>query len=154
MKHLLMMAAIFISAAGFSQSNKEELDLFQSLWGMEKKEIVAEFVQVTGLEKDAFWELYDAYEMERKALGKDRLALLNKYAQNYMTLDDDMTDEIMKEMIAMGAKTDKLAATYYGKMKKSAGVKAAAQFLQLESYINSSIRAAVLEGIPFIGELD
>ncbi|HEY3385054.1 MAG TPA: hypothetical protein VGK46_01015, partial [Saprospiraceae bacterium] len=70
------------------------------------------------------------------------------------TLTDDMTDEIMGDMISLGAKTDKLAASYYGKIKKAAGVKAAAQFLQLESYINSSIRAAILEEIPFIGELE
>jgi len=154
MKQLLIIAALFISAAGFAQSNKEEIDLYQSLWGMEKKDIVAEFIKLDGPAKDAFWKLYDEYEMERKSLGKERIGLLNKYAENYMTLDDEKTDEIMGEMISLGAKTDKLAATYYGKMKKGAGVKAAAQFLQLESYINSSIRAAILEEIPFIGELD
>jgi len=154
MKQLFMIAALFISAAGFAQSNKEEIDLYQSLWGMEKKDIVAEFIKLDGPAKDAFWKLYDEYEVERKNLGKERISLLNKYAENYMTLDDEKTDEIMGEMISLGAKTDKLAATYYGKMKKGAGVKAAAQFLQLESYINSSIRAAILEEIPFIGQLD
>jgi hypothetical protein len=154
MKHVLIMVALFLSVTGFAQSNKEEVDLVQSLWGMEKKEIVAEFVKVDAASKDAFWKLYDEYEMERKALGKERISLLEKYAANYATLTDDMTDEIMNEMISLGSKTDKLAASYYGKMKKAAGVKAAAQFLQLESYINSSIRAAILEEIPFIGELD
>ena len=154
MKHLFLFAALLISGTGFAQSHNEEVDLVQSLWGMEKKDIVASFVKVDGASKDAFWNLYDEYEMERKALGKERISLLEKYAMNYATLSDDMTDEIMSEMISLGAKTDKLAATYYGKMKKAAGVKAAAQFLQLESYINSSIRAAIMEEIPFIGELE
>jgi hypothetical protein len=57
-------------------------------------------------------------------------------------------------MISLGSKTDKLISTYYSKMKKPAGVKAAAQFFQIESYLLSSIRAAILEEIPFIGELD
>ena len=153
MKNLLVILALLVSGMTFAQSNKEEVDLIQSLWGMEKKEIVAEFVKVDPAAKDAFWKLYDAYEMERKTLGKDRTALLNKYAENYMTLNDDMTDEIMNSMISLGAKTDKLTSTYYGKIKKVAGVKAAAQFLQLESYINSAIRTAIFEEIPFIGEL-
>jgi len=92
--------------------------------------------------------------MERKALGKERIGLLNKYAENYMTLSDEMTNEIISEMVTLGAKTDKLAATYYGKIKKAVAIKPAAQFFQIESYINSSLRAAILEEIPFIGELD
>ena len=154
MKHLFLIAGLFVSTISFAQTNKEEVDLVQSLWGMEKKEIVSQFVKLDGPSKDAFWKLYDEYEMERKALGRERIGLLEKYANNYATLTDDMTDEIMGDMISLGAKTDKLAASYYGKIKKAAGVKAAAQFLQLESYINSSIRAAILEEIPFIGELE
>jgi len=154
MKHLLFIAALFISSISFAQSNNEEIDLVQSLWGMEKKDIVSQFVTVDAASKTEFWKLYDAYEMERKALGKERIGLLNKYAENYMTLNDDMTNEIITEMVSLGAKTDKLAATYYGKIKKAVGVKPAAQFFQLESYINSSIRAAILEEIPFIGELE
>ena len=49
---------------------------------------------------------------------------------------------------------DKLIAKYYGKLKKKAGVKAAAQFVQIESYLLSDMRATVLEELPFIGELD
>jgi|SRR6187200_1490552 len=154
MKHLLFIAALFISSISFAQSNTEEIDLVQSLWGMEKKDIVSQFVKVDPAAKDAFWKLYDEYEMERKALGKERIALLNKYAENYMTLSDEKTDEIIGEMVTLGAKTDKLAATYYGKIKKAVAIKPAAQFFQIESYINSSLRAAILEEIPFIGELD
>jgi hypothetical protein len=33
-------------------------------------------------------------------------------------------------------------------------VKAAAQFVQIEQYLLSSVRAAILEEIPFIGELE
>lgn len=153
MKHLLVLLALLVSGISFAQSNKEEVDLYQSLWGMEKKEIVAEFVKVDPAAKDAFWNLYDEYEMERKAFGKERIDLLTKYVNNYGSMNDDMIDGIMSDMISLGAKTDKLAATYYGKIKKAAGVKAAAQFLQLESYINSAIRTAIFEEIPFIGEL-
>ena len=154
MKHLFFIAALFISTIGFAQSNKEEVDLIQSLWGMEKKDIVAQFVKLDEASKATFWKLYDEYEVERKTLGKERITLLNKYAENYLTLSDEMTNEIVGEMVSLGAKTDKLAATYYGKIKKGVAIKPAAQFFQLESYINSSLRAAILEGIPFIGELD
>jgi len=154
MKHLLIIAALFISTMGFAQSYTEEVDLIQSLYGMQKKEIVADFISLQGTQATEFWTLYDAYEMERKALGKERLNLIEEYAMHYGTLDDAKTDELINKMISLGAKTDKLVATYYKKMKKPAGVKAAAQFVQIEQYLLSSTRAAILEEIPFIGELD
>ena len=154
MKNLLLFAALFFSVSGFAQSAKEEVDMIQSLYGMEKKEIVADFIKLEGEQKTAFWKLYDAYEVQRKELGKERIGLLEMYAENYGKLDDAKTDEIIKKMNSLTVKNDKLIATYYGKMKKPVGVKAAAQFTQIEYYLLSTIRAEILEEIPFIGELD
>jgi hypothetical protein len=154
MKKLLVIAALFVSVAGFAQSNKEDVDFIQSIYGKEKKEIIAGFIKLEGAQKDAFWNLYDEYETKRKDLGKQRIALLERYASGYMTMDDATTDKIMSDMMALGLSTDKLMKTYYGKMKKASGVKAAAQFLQIETYLLSAVRATLLENIPFIGELD
>jgi hypothetical protein len=154
MKNLFIVAILFMSTLGFSQSNKEEVDLFQSLYGMDKKSVVAEFVKVDASMKDAFWKTYDTYEAERKAIGKEKYSLLEKYAHNYGTMDTETMDDIMNEMITLTNKTDKLQATYYGKMKKAAGVKAASQFLQLEYFLSAAIRTAILDEIPFIGQLD
>jgi hypothetical protein len=154
MKKLLIVAIVLLSTAGFAQSNKEDIEIIQSLYGKEKKAIVAEFIVLEGAQKDAFWKLYDEYETKRKELGKQRVALLEKYAANYATMDDATTDQVIKEMTSLGAKTDKLIATYYGKMKKSSGVKSAAQFVQIEEYVLSVVRASIMESIPFIGQLD
>ncbi len=154
MKNLLMIAALFISVAGFAQTNKEELDYIQSIYGHNKKQIVADFVVLQGEQKDAFWKLYDEYEVKRKDLGKDRYALLEKYVHNYSTMDAAMTDDIMKQTGALAVTTDKLVNTYYGKIKKASGAKAAAQFMQIEYYLLSVVRAYILEEIPFIGELE
>lgn len=154
MKKLFVIAALFISTAGFAQSNKEDVDFIQSIYGKEKKTIIAEFIKLEGAQKDAFWKLYDEYEVQRKELGKKRIALLERYANSYMTLSDAETDKLMQDMMALGLANDKLQKTYYGKMKKASGVKAAAQFLQIEAYLLSAVRATIMENIPFIGELD
>ena len=153
MKNILVIFCLLVSGLSFGQNNNEEIDFYQALWGMEKKDIVSQFVKVDPSVKDAFWNVYDEYEMERKANGKERIDLLTKYVNNYGTMSDEMIDQLMDDMISLGSKTDKLTASYYGKIKKVAGSKAAAQFLQLESYINSAIRTAIFEEIPFIGEL-
>ena len=121
---------------------------------MEKKAVVAEFIKLDGASNDAFWSLYDQYETERKAQGQKRIALMNKYAEKYADLDDASTEEIMNEMIALGNEYNKLILKYYKSIKKESGVKAAAQFYQLEGYFQSVIRLKIFESIPFIGEFD
>lgn len=154
MKKLFVLLAVCVSTFSYAQSNKEDVDFIQSIYGKEKKNIVADFIKLEGTQKDAFWKLYDEYEVKRKELGQKRVALLEKYASSYGTMDDAATSQLIKETASLGSATDKLIVTYHKKMEKAAGVKAAAQFYQLEAYFLSVIRAAILENIPFIGELD
>jgi hypothetical protein len=149
-----MIAFLSLSSVVMSQSNKEEINMIQSVFGMEKKAIVADFIQLEGTQGDVFWQLYDKYETERKELGKRRIALLEKYAENYTSLDDATTAEILSEMMSLQTSTDKLIATYAKKIKKEVDVKTAAQFYQMEGYLVSKIRTEILENIPVIGELE
>ena len=154
MKKLVFLAAICFAVSVSAQSNKEDIDLIQAAYGKEKKEIVAEFIKMEdGPKKDAFWKIYDQYETERKRLGRKRVALLENYASNYETMDAAATSKNIKETAALGLANDQLIQTYHLKMEKAAGVKPAAQFFQIESYFLSGIRVAILENIPFIGEL-
>ena len=153
-KTLLTTLMVALAFFAFSQSNKEEVDLVQSVFGMEKKAMAAEFIKLEGAPKDAFWVAYDEYETKRKELGKKRIGLLEKYVNGYSSMDDAGMDQITKEIISLQGETDKLIVTYYNKIKKGSGVKAAAQFYQFENYILSKIRAEIMENIPLIGEFD
>ena len=153
MKKTFFLLAICVSGMVSAQSNKEDIDLIQAAYGKDKKAIVAEFIQLEGAKKDAFWKLYDQYETERKQLGKKRIALLENYAANYGTMDDAAVSKNIKETAALGLKTDQLISTYHQKIEKAAGAKPAAQFFQIEVYFLSAIRTAILESIPFIDEL-
>jgi len=155
MKHLMLLCiGTFIFLSSYAQSNKEDVDMIQAMYGKQKKEIAAEFIILPDAKKDAFWKIYDDYETERKALGKQRISLLEKYANAYDTLGDKSTDAIIKQTIALQKSTDALIGKYYDKIMKTVGVKPAAQFYQLESYLLSVIRAYIMSNIPFIGELE
>ena len=73
MKKLFSYSAFFtalllLSFSVFAQSNKEDIDIIQSAFGKEKKDIVNQYMQVNAQKSDAFWKLYDEYEDKRKTI--------------------------------------------------------------------------------------
>jgi hypothetical protein len=148
-KLTLLFSALFLFAFANAQSNKEEVELYQAAFGMDKKAVVAEFVKVDAAQKDAFWKLYDQYETERKELGKKRIDLLSQYADNFNKLTNEFADKWVTDVNGLGKKTDGLLISYYGKVKKATNPVVALQFWQVESYILSVIRFSILDEIPF-----
>ena len=151
-KSIFLFSLLAICLSAFSQSNLEEIEFYQSIFGMEKKAIVSSFISLEGEASDAFWSQYDEYESARKANGQKRLELLSKYANSYLNLDDETTDALVAESMKITKEHTKLIAKYYKSMKKAAGSKAAAQFFQLENYFHGVVRTSLMEEIPFIGE--
>ncbi|MEI7501261.1 MAG: hypothetical protein WCK84_12550, partial [Bacteroidota bacterium] len=149
-KLILLIAALFLTTFAWAQSNKEEVDLLQAAFGMEKKAVVANFVKPSATQNDAFWKLYDEYETQRKELGKQRIALLAQYADQYLTMTPEQADAWTKKVIELQKKTDALLALYYAKVKTITDGLVATQFYQIENYILTAIRAKILQEVPFI----
>ena len=153
-KIYFLISMIAVLAMSVQAQTKEEVELYQAIFGMEKKAVVEEWITLEGTAAAGFWTLYDEYESARKMHGQKRLALLNRYALQYESLDDVQTDQLMKDMMSLGKDYDNLIQKYYKSIRKTVGSKTAAQFYQLEVYFQSVIRLEVLEQIPFIGEFD
>lgn len=156
MKRLFTLLTVLLLGVQFgsAQSDVEEIDFLQSIIGAEKKSVVADFIDVPPAAQDEFWKLYDAYEAERKAVGKDRISLLKEYAEKYDGITADQTDALLAKSQKIRNSNTKLIDTYQKKIKKVAGSKAAAQFYQLESYFQAAIQVELFNNIPLIGELD
>ena len=122
----------------------------QAAFGMAKKDMVSAFVQPSDSQSDAFWKLYDEYETARKELGKERIVLLEQYAEQYENMTAEQADASTTKALELQKKTDKLIATYYKKVKAVSDGLVATQFYQVESYILTGIRMELLDGIPFV----
>ncbi len=149
-KFILIFSALVMALGSWAQSNKEEVDLLQAAFGHDKKTVVADFVKPSAAQKDAFWKLYDQYETQRKELGKQRIALLSQYADQYLTMTPVQADAWTTKVIALQKKTDNLIAVYYGKVKLISDGLVATQFYQIENYILTAIRMQLLQNIPFV----
>lgn len=155
MKKIFVLVPILLFASvAFAQIHSDEMQMYTKLFGMPKKDIIAEFVKIEGTKHDQFWQLYDQYESSRMQLGEKRFEVLNKYVRNYSSLTEAETDAIMRDIIELTTSQDKLIAQYYQKIKKKVGVTIAAQFYQIEWYLQSEIRTNILEHIPTLTQFE
>ena len=150
-KGLISVVVILFTMGAFAQTSNE-VDLIQAAFGIEKTEIIKSFVKPSEEQKEAFFTVYNEYEEKRKELGKTRIELLNKYAEQWKNMTNEQADAWMKNVMTLSVKQDKLIKTYYNKVKSVTNAKVATQFYQIEAYILTTIRYSILETIPFVEE--
>jgi ATP-dependent protease HslVU (ClpYQ) ATPase subunit len=139
----------------FAQSSlKDEVALLQDIYGKSKTDLVREYINLSEPQATAFQKIYDQYEVDRKALGQKKIQLLNDYANNYATLDDAKAAELTEANLKNNEDLDKLLLKTYDKAKKAIGGRNAAKFVQLEQYLQVTIRSEIQDSIPFIDEID
>ncbi len=155
MKNLLSLAILMlISGVTFAQSNKEDVEIIQNMFGKQKKELIQAYMTIPEDKKAGFWTLYDQYETERKLLGKERIALVEAYANEYATMDDKKANDLMNRKLKWLGDYSKLQKKYFDSMTKMIGGLQASKLFQLEDYLENNIRLFIQENIPFIDELD
>jgi len=154
MKRITLFIAILTSISSFGQATKDEVAVMQTMYGVEKRKLVSDYMAIPESQATAFWGLYDKYEIDRKELGKERIDLIGQYADNYRSLTEQTADKIASGILENQINFDKLHQSYYSKVKKATSAITAAKFMQLEIYLQSQIRNEIQETIPFIGEIE
>lgn len=155
MKKVFLILLVTVSTGIFAQTTeREDLEVIQGLYGKSKKELAMAYMAIPEAQSVAFWAIYDAFETERKELGKTRVAIIESYATNYASLTDESVDKIAKASLKNHMDYQKLLSKYYGKYKKAVGALSAAKIIQFENYMITTVQDEIQNSIPFIGELD
>lgn len=145
---LVLTSFTFLNA----QTLKDEVELFQDIWGKEKKAMEANALDLNEKELALFSPIFEEYIKTRKEIGMERMQLIKKYLENEMNIDNALADQLAKGFLKNNAKLEQLHNTYYGKFSKALGAIKAAQWLQIESFIDATVRAEVQRNLPFINK--
>jgi hypothetical protein len=155
MKKILLcaVAAAFVTFLS-AQTNKEDVDLIQAMYGKEKKGLVSEYMKFAGTDSTKFWSLYDKYETDRKALGRERISLLEQLATNFEKMDNKKAETLMGKFVDLNMKYSQFQKKYLPQFSAAVGGLQAAKFFQLENYLETAIRLAIQEEVPAIGNME
>lgn len=150
-KITFFIAAILCFNISFAQdSMSEEVEIVQNLFGAEKRTIIEENINLDGVDAAAFWKIYDAYEVSRKEIGKQKLELLQQYTTQKGAVSNMQAEELLKKSISLRSAEDSNIFKTVKKLKKTTSPLVASQFYQIEHYISDGIRFSILDNIDFI----
>ncbi len=154
MKKIFCLIAFVIAGFGAMAQSADELAQIRQILGKEKKELIKQFMSLNEADAAKFWPVYDEYSEKRKALADDRILILKSYADQYVGMTDDQSKALGKRYFKNESSILKLQEKYYNKLSKSVSPLKAMQFMQAEIYIQTTLRSALQDAIPFLGEFE
>lgn len=147
---LLLVSLFFIGVSYAQDVSSEEITMIQDLFGQEKKEIIAANIDLSGVDSDSFWKLYDQYEKQRQEVGVAKLELLQSYTAKPGNMTDFQASELLGQAVSIREAEDKLILNFTKRIGKATNNLVSGQFYQIEHYISDGIRFSILNNIDFI----
>jgi len=153
-KIILFSICLVFAMVSKAQSNTDEIAYMQSVYGMQKKQLIAEHMKISKADSAKFWSMYDVYETSRKAIGKKRAANIEAYAKSYDNLTNEKAGTLINTSFAVYNDFGKLWKDTYTKMAKAISPVTAGKFIQVEMYLENLVRNELADEIPLIGEFE
>ncbi len=153
-KYILTIISLIVVLSLKAQSNVDEIAFIQSVYGMDKKDLIAKHMKIDVGKSELFWQLYDEYEISRKEIGLKRANNIIAYANKYEKLIAADADALVKTSFEVQTGFIKLWEKTYIKMSKVLSPVTAAQFIQAEMFLENMVRQELSMDIPLIGEFE
>jgi hypothetical protein len=117
---------------------------------VQKREIIAETMELTVEQAEIFWPIYTEYETELNNISGERLELIKDFADNYYNLTNEASDRLAGKKHELDVKRTNLLWKYYNKFKSELNPIDAAMYYQVESQLLMLIDVQVSGEVPII----
>jgi hypothetical protein len=133
-------------------NNQAYIRLLRADLKTSKERIIKEAMQLSDQQAAAFWPVYREYDAEQTKLGDQKLAIVNDYSQNFMTMNDEKADQLAHRAIALDEQRMALKRKYYELMKKALPTVLVVRFFQVENQIQLIVDLQIASNLPIIEE--
>jgi len=126
----------------------DEIEMLRSMAQTERKALIAEAMQLSTSESQAFWPVYNDYRAELIKVGDRKLKLITDFAANYETLTDEQAKSLLKDSFSIQDEQQKIRKKYVKRFEKVLPSIKVARFYQLENKIDAVVNLQLAEQIP------
>jgi Spy/CpxP family protein refolding chaperone len=143
-------AAKSSTANDVSQPNPDNfIELLRKDVRSEKKQIIAENMDLSDAEAEKFWPVYDQYAAELSRIYDTKIALLNDYAENYGTMTGEQAENYIRKRAAVEQSIMELRLKYMPAFRKVLSGRETALFYQLDWRLGLAIDVELVQ-VPLI----
>jgi Spy/CpxP family protein refolding chaperone len=147
---ILSIFTLFVGTVSMAQDIKDELEIIQKIWGKNKKALTQDLLKLTPEEAAKFAPIYDGYLESRRKVSQVRAEAIQVMAKTNAEVDDATAKSMVSNLMKANNTLSKLQSKTFKQLSKALSPIKAAQWWQLESYLDSEIRAAILSEIPML----
>jgi hypothetical protein len=143
-----LLLAVFAPAA--AQTVQQRLDLTREAVENQRRILVSGSLRLSDAEAKAFWPLYDDYEKERKPLDARANRLVSDFLSAAGGMSEAQARAMLDEAFRIEEARTKMRRSWYDRMAKAIPVRELARFYQIESKLDSVVRADLSKQIPLV----
>jgi Spy/CpxP family protein refolding chaperone len=115
----------------------------------QKKQIIAENMDLSDAEAEKFWPVYDQYAAELSRIYDTKLALLNDYADNYSSMTGEQAESYIRKRAEVEQSIMQLRLKYMPAFRKVLSGRETALFYQLDWRLGLAIDVQLIQ-VPLI----
>jgi hypothetical protein len=117
-----------------------------------KRALIKESMQLDEKQAAVFWPLYNQYDVEQARLGDQKLALIQDYAHDFLTMTDDKANQLANRALELDDQRQTLRRKYYDLLKKALPTVLVVRFFQLEGQLQLILDLQIASNLPIIEE--
>jgi calcineurin-like phosphoesterase family protein len=155
MKKMIWMIAAFAmvtalcTSPAFSQDKAaSNMQLVVEKIKADKKLLVAENMQLSETEANAFWPVYQKYQDELMGQRGKAGSLIKEYADAYGSMTKEQAKKIVDQYMALESSSLKLRQSYLPKFRKVLPEVKVARYYQIENKIQAALMYELASQIP------
>jgi hypothetical protein len=142
--------AVKTSASNDSQASPDDfVDLLRKDIRSQKKQIIAENMQLSDAEAEKFWPVYDQYAAELAKIYDVKVALLNDYVNNYSSMTGEQAESYIRKRGEVEQSIMQLRLKYMPAFRKVLSGRETALFYQLDWRLGLAIDVQLVQ-VPLI----
>jgi Spy/CpxP family protein refolding chaperone len=137
-------------ATDASQPNSDDfIELLRKDVRSQKKQIMAENMDLSDAEAEKFWPVYDRYAAELSKIYDTKIALLNDYSENYNSMTGEQAENYIRKRAQVEQSIMQLRLNYMPAFRKVLSGRETALFYQLDWRLGLAIDVELVQ-VPLI----
>ena len=128
----------------------EDIQMLRKDIRAQRKQLIAANMQLTSIEAEKFWPIYDQYVSELVDQNNKKYALIKQFVQTGGALTDAEAENSVQQWVSVDESVAALRAKYIPIFRKALSAKNEALFYQLDRRVQLMIDLQLMALIPMI----